>query len=103
MPSESTLPRVLAEGASELVGLGPPAQLVEPFVAKDRLAMDGVLKSFDYGLQTLYAHLKNLHRALPTNVRLRLYRLCAWRLAALAWGCHCSRPSALCGVAREEE
>jgi hypothetical protein len=44
------------------VRLGPPAQLVEPFVDKDRLAMDCVLKSFDRGLQTLHARLKDVHR-----------------------------------------
>jgi hypothetical protein len=51
--------------------------------------MDGVLKAFELRLQMLYACLKDLHRALRTSVRQRRYRLCAWRHAAIALGCHC--------------
>ena len=54
--------------------------------------MDGVLKAFELRLQMLYARLKDLDRALRTSVRRRHYRLCAWRLAAIALGCHCSSP-----------
>jgi hypothetical protein len=61
----------VAEGTRNLVGLDPPAQLIELLLVQDRLAMDRVLKSFDCGLQTLYARLNDLHPALRTNVRLR--------------------------------
>jgi hypothetical protein len=50
-------------------GLDPPVQLVELFVARDRLAMDGVLKSFELRIQMLYARLKDLDRALAPNQR----------------------------------
>ena len=58
-PSDSALSRVVAERTRELMGLGPPVQLVESFVAQHRLAMDGVLKSFERRLQMLYACLKH--------------------------------------------
>ena len=63
--------------------MGRPVQLVDLLVAQDRLATDRVLKSFERRLQTLYARVKSLHPTLPT-VRLSHYRLCAWRLAAIA-------------------
>ncbi len=70
------------------MGLGPPVQLVYLLVAQDRLATDGVPKSFERRLQTLYARLKDLPQALRTYVTRRHYRLCAWRVAAIASDCH---------------
>jgi hypothetical protein len=55
---------VLAEVTSHLVGLGSPDQLVDARVVQDRLAVDGILKSFDLRLQTLYARQEHLQPAL---------------------------------------
>jgi hypothetical protein len=56
--------RVLAEITSHLVGLDSPLQLVDARVVQDRLAVDGILKSFDLRLQTLYARQEDLQPAL---------------------------------------
>jgi hypothetical protein len=37
------------------VGLGSPVQVVDAPVVQDRLAVNGILKSFDLRLQTQYA------------------------------------------------
>ena len=62
--SDSVPSCVLAEVTSQLVGLGSPVQLVDARVVQDRLAVDGILKSFDLRLQTLYARQEDLQPAL---------------------------------------
>jgi hypothetical protein len=49
---------VLTEGARHLVGLGASAQLRDLPVLKDRLAIDGILKSFQRRVEMLDASLK---------------------------------------------
>src|SRR5947209_19072071 len=53
--SDSVPSCVAAEDSSHLMGLGSLAQLVDPHVVQDRLAVDGVLESFERRLQVLYA------------------------------------------------
>jgi hypothetical protein len=97
------LPRVLAEGESDLVARGPPVQLVETFVVKDRLAMDDVLKSRDRDLQTFYARVKELDRALRSNVRRCDYRFVLGVLGPLRWVVTAHDLPLSVGVAHEEE
>lgn len=59
---------VPAEGARHLVGLGSPAQFRDLLTLQDRLAIDGILKSFQRRLEILHASLKNCDSGIPANV-----------------------------------
>jgi hypothetical protein len=59
---------VLAEVTRQLLGRCSPVQLFDVLGFEDRLAIDGVLKPFELGLEMLHPLLERLHSMLPTGV-----------------------------------
>jgi hypothetical protein len=79
---------VLTEGTCHLVRLGSSAQFRDLPVLEDGLAIEGILKSFERGVEVLDASLKLRDPELPIDVWLCLCRLGAGRLVRCALGSH---------------
>ena len=68
LPLQPAPASVLAQFARQVRGRRPRAQFADVLAFEDSLAMDGILKSFELGLQMLHPRLERLHSMLPTGV-----------------------------------
>jgi hypothetical protein len=67
-PSQPAPASVLAEVTRQLLGRCSTAQLFDVLAFEDRLAIDGILKPFELGLEMLDPRLEPLDSMLPTGV-----------------------------------
>ena len=67
-PSQAAPASVLAEVTRQLLGRHSSAQLSDVLAFEDRLAIEGILKPFELGLEMLHPRLKRFHSMLPTGV-----------------------------------
>jgi hypothetical protein len=67
--SETAPASVLAEVASELVRRGPPPEIVDLLVLRQRPAIDGVLKPFQLGLEMREPRLEPVDSKLRIGLR----------------------------------
>ena len=68
-PSQPAPLSVLSEVTRQLLGLCAPAQVGDVLLLEDRLAIDGILESFELRLEMLDARRKCLQPLLPVHVR----------------------------------
>src|SRR3954453_2360146 len=93
-----------AQGARHLVGIGSPTQLRYLPVLENRLAIDGILKSFQRRLEMLQARLENCGARIPADLCHGRHRVGASRRIECSPWCHWLRTSApLMGVSRERK
>jgi hypothetical protein len=67
-PSKPAPASVLAEVTRQPLGRCSPAQLSDVLAFENRLAIEGVLKPFELGLEMLHPRLERLQSMLPTGV-----------------------------------
>src|SRR5829696_5071580 len=67
-PSQPAPASVLAEVTRQLFGRCSPVQLLDMLGFEDRLAIDGILKPFELGLEMIDPLFESPHSMLPTGV-----------------------------------
>ena len=67
MPSQPASASVLAEVACQPLGRRAPSQLFDVLAFEDRLAIEGILKTFELGLEMLQPRLERLGSTFPTG------------------------------------